>query len=708
MVEQGGLNKIQGLRRRWVIYQVLEDVLYSLYAALYVGALVYYLWSPSLIWGAITFPVTLAVLLAVNRPWRMTDEKIAAFLNKEYPELQESSQLLLLPAHELNPLQVIASSKTAAVLADLKISHKPFAKRLVTAFFALIIATGLIWGLGKIFHIERIFYGPNRPVAVCVPGTMDMAEKVLPQISGVEVSIIPPIYTGKPKRTQDKFNLSAEEGGTVSWAIKTNIAVKKVVIQFIKNGEIALQSSKNHTEWRASRQIIKPGFYQVSIDGKLSDYYYIQVVKDGAPVIHIKSPKQYTYIDAGEAPRVTINATVNDDYGVAASTIMATVAKGRGEGVKFKEYKLNFTQGFDAHKPQYNLQKLINLPGLDMQPGDELYFYIQAQDTHKQLSRTDVYTVSIQDTAELLSMNGVLSGVNVKPEFFRSERQIIIDAEQLLKDKDSISVEKFNARSNDLGIDQKLLRLRYGKFLGEEGEDAIGAPGNDPADPADFSNATKILKEYTDDHDNAEDAGFFEPGIKAQLKATLTEMWKAELQLRLYKPQVALPFAYKALRLLKDLQQKSRSYVAKTAYNPPPFKPEKRLSGELDKIIQPVNKLDIKAPADQLEALKKAVNVLEGLKTNPALNSADKRTLQLANQEMSTRDSAQPGIYLSALNAMRRILSVPKANLNDVNTVERALQKTLTSLKAMPGSKESPADMGLSKQYYKNLKQVNR
>jgi hypothetical protein len=87
-----------------------------------------------------------------------------------------------------------------------------------------------------------------------------------------------------------------------------------------------------------------------------------RLVKDGVPVIHIKSPKQYTYIDAGEAPKVTINATLNDDYGIANSTIMATVAKGRGEGVKFKEYKLNFTQGFDAHKAQYDVQKLINLP----------------------------------------------------------------------------------------------------------------------------------------------------------------------------------------------------------------------------------------------------------------------------------------------------------------------------------------------------------
>jgi hypothetical protein len=707
MAEQGGLHKIRGLRLRWVVYHVLEDALLAIYAALYVGAVVYYLLSPFVLWGIITFPITLIILLAVNRPWQMSEQKIAAFLNKEYPELQESSHLLLLPTAELNPLQVIASSKTEAVLTGLKIPHKPFAKRLVMAFLSLIVATALIWALGKIFHIERIFYGPNRPVAECAPMPA-MAEKVLPQISSVSISITPPAYTGKGKREQDKFNLSAEDGAVVEWHIKTNVAIKKVYLLFNDKERVALKGSAGNTSWHTAKSITSPGFYQVNIDGKLSDLYYVQVVKDNVPVIHIKTPKQYTYIDAGEAPKVTINATLNDDYGIGDAVIMATVAKGKGEGVKFKEYKLNFAQGFGAHNAQYDVQKLIQLPALNVEPGDELYFYLQAQDTHKQLSRTDVYTVSVQDTAELLSMNGIINGVNLKPEFFRSERQIIIDAEQLLKEKDSISVEKFNNRSNNLGIDQKLLRLRYGKFLGEEGEDAIGAPSNDPADPADFSNAAKILKEYTDDHDNAEDAGFFEPTIKAQLKATLTEMWKAELQLRLYKPREALPFAYKALRLLKDLQQKSRAYVAKTAYNPPPLKQEKRLSGELDKIIQPINKQDINPPADQMDALKKAVNVLEGLKINPVLSPADNGVLQLANQQLGLKASAQPGVYLPALNAMRRILAGPQANVADVALVERALQRTLTTLKNMPASGAGTADMGLSKQYYKNLKQANR
>jgi hypothetical protein len=509
-------------------------------------------------------------------------------------------------------------------------------------------------------------------------------------------------------RRQDKFNLVVEEGALVRWTIKTNVAIKKAFLLFNDKEQVVLKNVGDHTEWVVQKVIVKPGFYQVSIDGKLSDLYQVQVVKDAPPVIHIRSPKQNTYIDAGEAPKVTINAGLNDDYGIAGAQIMATVAKGRGEGVKFKEYKLIFPGNFNGHNAAYNLQKLVDLPSLDMVPGDELYFYVQATDTHKQQSRTDVYTVSIQDTAELLSMNGMLTGANLKPEFFRSERQIIIDAERLLKEKDSISVEKFNSRSNNLGIDQKLLRLRYGKFLGEEGDDAIAPPDNSPADPAGFSNAQKILKEYTDDHDNAEDAGFFEPAIKAQLKATLSEMWKAELQLRLYKPQAALPFAYKALRLLKDLQQKSRSYVAKTAYNPAPLKLEKRLSGELDKIIQPVNKADIKPATDQLEALRKAVTVLEALKIKPVLNAEYSRTLQQANQQLSSRASAQPGIYLTALGAMRRLLSAKKISMSDVNTVERAIQKALAAPKRMPSTDAERADMGLSRQYFKNLKQANR
>src|SRR6185369_17042715 len=45
-------------------------------------------------------------------------------------------------------------------------------------------------------------------------------------------------------------------------------------------------------------------------------------------------------------------------------------------------------------------------------------------------------------------------------------------------DKKRISKSKFNSTSNELGYDQKVLRLRYGQFLGEEDESGIGQDAN--------------------------------------------------------------------------------------------------------------------------------------------------------------------------------------------------------------------------------------
>ncbi len=77
------------------------------------------------------------------------------------------------------------------------------------------------------------------------------------------------------------------------------------------------------------------------MESYLADFYQVQVIKDNPPTIHIKTPQQYTYIDAGEARQVNITASVDDDYGISNAFIYTTVAKGSGEAVKFKEQKIN-------------------------------------------------------------------------------------------------------------------------------------------------------------------------------------------------------------------------------------------------------------------------------------------------------------------------------------------------------------------------------
>jgi hypothetical protein len=466
--------------------------------------------------------------------------------------------------------------------------------------------------------------------------------------------------------------------------------------------------NKSGTQWAVSKRINQPCFYQMELDGKLSELYKLETIKDEPASIRIITPKQYSTIDFGEPQKTNLQVQINDDYGINDTYISATISSGRGESVKFKEQVIRFNESMNG-KQEYKLQKTIDLPKLGMVPGDELYFYINVTDSRKQQSRSDIYIVSIQDTAKLMSMDGMLGGINLVPEYFRSQRQIIIDTEKILKDKNSISEEEFKNRSNNLGIDQKLLRLRYGKFLGEETDEEIGEEHQETTvaeESAAFGNAEKIMDAYAHKHDIAEDATFFEPELKAQLKATLTEMWKSELRLRTYKPVEALPFEYKALRLLKDLQQKSRAYVSKTALKTPAIKSEKRLSAELDKIIQPSAERTILKSEEQ-NALKKSTSIIAKLKDGKKLNQSEYSILQNANRNLAAKASAQPGTYLKALGIMRKILSKSgngKVSFGELSTMEVALQSMIKNEVKTPQATTAAPKTSLSTEYFNSLK----
>ena len=108
-----------------------------------------------------------------------------------------------------------------------------------------------------------------------------------------------------------------------------------------------------------------------------------------------------------------------------------------------------------------------------MDVGDELYFYIEAYDEKepkRSVARSETYFAVIKDTiTDQFAVQGTL-GVDQMPDYFRSQRQLIIDTEKLIKDKPTISTQEFKFRSNELGFDQKALRLKYGQFMGDESE----------------------------------------------------------------------------------------------------------------------------------------------------------------------------------------------------------------------------------------------
>jgi hypothetical protein len=331
-----------------------------------------------------------------------------------------------------------------------------------------------------------------------------------------------------------------------------------------------------------------------------------------------------------------------------------------------------------------------------------LYFYCKATDNHGQETKTETYIIALADTAQLMSLQGMTLATDVKPEFFRSERQIIIETEQLLHQEDTIPAAVFNNKSNDLGIDQKLLRLRYGKFLGEEAEegDAGGGAAGDTTDFGTFGDATKILDVYTDKHDNAEDATYFEPGVKAQLKATLNEMWNAELRLRTFKPKEALAYCYKALRLLKDLQQQSRAFVAKTGVRVTPLNPDKRLTGELGAIVPPGQQVAKAAGVSEEDVLRSGLAVLEGMRQGMAMGAGGRELLRQVERRLGLEASAKPGKFLAGFVALRKVIDGEGTTVGDLVAAEQGIVALLPVAQASPGLQRVEADGGLEQIYF--------
>lgn len=609
---------------------------------------------------------------------RQTDlPAVARHLNRRYPALEESTELLLQPEAELPLLAKLQRQRTESALAQIPLTHAaPVALKsgLLVLLSGAAIALGL-WLMPGLISAEQdepspAIDGPshlNRPV--------QQPKAISPAIKQLHIRIIPPAYTRKHAYAATAPSFKAEVGARVVWTVQTNQRLSS--LQWVRGNQkpVTVQAVAGKPQtYTFSWTVTESALYHLRLNGQASDFYAIEAIDDEAPSIQIQQPKQYTEIEFGEPQRVTVQATLQDDYGLRQADLIATVAQGEGEAVKFREQRIPLQLSFSGQPRQAQVRQLLDLQKLGMSYGDELYFYLQAWDNHKGYTRTEAFFVEIEDTTVVEMSDDMSLGVNPKPEYFRSQRQIIIDTEKLIQEQKGLTQAVFLQRSNDIGAEQKLLRLRYGKFLGEEAETSIGRAtvpegteehhaddGHDHSQDLKKNESTheaqmnELMDPYLHKHDQEEAATFFEPAIKAQLKGALAQMWEAELRLRTGRPKEALPFEYKALRLLKEVQQKSRAYVKKTGFDPPPLKePEKRLTGDLSKIAPAEIKHEEKPQATAV-AVRQAVQLLEKLKTGGKATTAEAALLERAGQELGKAALREPGQYLRALQDLRQL-----------------------------------------------------
>ena len=559
----------------------------------------------------------IAALLAW-RAVRSTDpEWIARALDAALPAMEDSAALLLRGEQRLSALQRLQRARLGERLAALEPDLRPgWPWRQVGAALACavaLLAVGLLAPTGG-SDVAR--------EAAPAPATAPAAASRIVQAG---LAIQPPAYTNLPARSESALDAKAPEGSVLHWRVRFDPQPVAASLQFHDGARLVL--ARVGDDWTGEWRLDASALYRIVLDGAPPPaddrLHRLDAVADRAPEVRVVRPERsLTLVEPGQR-HWELEFEADDDYAITDAKLMLTLAQGGGENVTFKEQEFApAAEPIDGAR-HLRYRHVLDLDALGVGAGDDVIVRLRAGDNREpQPNVTRSASFILRWPAEASTDSAALEGVvqHTLPAYFRSQRQIIIDTEALLAEQPRPQPAKFLARSDSLGVDQRVLRMRYGQFLGEESEsvqvetaareeathganeqESVGthgeahatAPAHDHAGSpaARFGDADGVVAEYGHVHDIAEAATLLDPETKETLRAALAEMWQSELHLRQGEPHLALPYEYRALDLIKRVQQSTRIYLARVGLELPAPDESRRLGGDREGLLDRVGTL---------------------------------------------------------------------------------------------------------------------
>jgi hypothetical protein len=444
------------------------------------------------------------------------------------------------------------------------------------------------------------------------------------------------------------------------------------------------------SKWIATSDLNRSLLYRIEVNGlRLPNdkLYRLEAIKDLPPVLRVTAPDRTLSIAEYQQSDWAINFEAEDDYGLGAAQMRIQLAQGTGENIKFTE-STQALQGVGSNKQKRYVAK-INLDALGLVAGDDLIVQMSVSDkrtpkANVRLSSSYILRWPPEQSAEASGVQGMLK--KVAPAYFRSQRQIIIDTEKLIAERKKISQDDYERRSDQIGVDQRLLRLRYGQFLGEESE-GFGEDDHDSEPPVKQSATEEVLSEYGHTHDIAEAATLIDPETKKLLRAALNEMWQAELHLRQVQPKLALPYENRALAFIKKVQQADRIYLARVGNELPPIDESRRLSGDRKNLSRDPENLNISVEQNDI-----LTNFWQALSLPYEASKADALDFNALNEWINTHQDDMPDV-LSLLAALDNLQQKPQCRSCRAD-VRKHLWPFVPKPDAVPYSRQAPSVNG--------------
>ncbi len=635
------------------------------------------------------FAVQLQQVLAVGLVWylhlrlsqkwrRLTPDNFLQHLNRCFSDFEESAQLLLKDITELTPLQSMQRERAIAAYrktqAQVTRWQAPVRYRAVIAVCASCLLLGAyadrlgVW-LGHLLPDHPDSSALNQPVSA-VAG-----------FDSIAVRITPPAYTGLAVIETGQLDLELPQGSRVEWDLVFDNNGDEYALQLSAGQRIDLNPG-NDGRLHASTVVDSTDLYRIvradsGPDQTIGQVYSLAVKLDRAPDIRMLEPVVTTLEIPGTAPpRFDSQALVKDDYAIGAVEILASVAKGSGEGVKFRDQILTFDEFSDTGNGIL-YQKHWDLRALGMEPGDEVYFTVIATDNRlpeANTGRSETLIVRwLDDQQEGLAADGL--GIDFIPEFFKSQRQIIIETEQLIEDTAQLPVQAFRDSSYGIGQAQADLKQKYGQYLGDEFGEGPGAPADGQHEAGDgedqhgdehgsaspdnrsmsINSTADIIRFFGHDHGDPEIGPITQRNPVALMKRAVSEMWQAERHLMQAEPALALPYEYEAYKYLKLARQADRIYVKRLGFEPPPVSEDRRLSGKRDEILSyrlstPAPLLDLGGDLWKQRLLKHVYQLLKTHSLDYEFNMEQRESLRRLSQELTHQSQQRPALIRHAAN----------------------------------------------------------
>ncbi|WP_230632443.1 DUF4175 domain-containing protein [Sphingomonas sp. Leaf37] len=593
-------------------------------------------------------PATAVTLLIVGlvalatvahlRARRFDRRWLIAALDATRRDLEDSSDLLFADPATLTPLQRVQRGRIAA--------------RVDAASIPALDAPRGLWPIAAIMCASltataAILLWPQHPGASLVPAREGLPVLPgVPRLTALALEVAPPAYTGLPPRLLGTLDARVPAGSRVRWTLRFMPEPRGAVLATV--GRPAIPLVRDRGDWVASHRADTPLLYRVAAMGAeragVPPLHRINTIADRPPQVRVAMPRTpLTLLTPGQRS-APIAFVATDDYAVSATArLRIVVAQGEGENVRFFQRMLTVSGSGAPRERRFTAQ--LNFAALGfVEPGDIVAQLIVSDTRTPSPQEVRGPSIILRRPPAVAAQGGGLEAMTrrVMPAYFRSQRQIIIDTEALLNERPRPPADRFLSRSDAIGADQRLLRMRYGQFMGEEtgggatnvmptNDEEEGAAhataaaptdGHDHAEPAPaagFGAAEDVTAEYGHTHDESEAATLLDPGTRATLRQALDNMWQSERALRQGDPKAALPYAYKALRFIKQVQQATRIFLARTGSDLPAVDLARRMTGDRGAMG---NRMLPTAAADPIDPTPAAIwRALDGPRRDAALDA---------------------------------------------------------------------------------------